>query len=131
MVWSSRNGRSSRATLACGLVTASALVLPASGVSAHAFLLRSEPRVEATLVESPEEIRIWFDSPVEPLYVDIRVENGDRRRVDQRDGRLNPGDNTLVQVGLPPLSPGRYRVFWSVIARDGHRKEGAFSFRVK
>jgi methionine-rich copper-binding protein CopC len=122
---------SSRTALVCGLVAAIVLVSPASGASAHAFLLRSEPRVEATLSKSPEEIRIWFDSPVEPLYVEIRVENGEKRRVDKRDGRLNPRDNTLVQAGLPPLSPGRYRVFWSVIARDGHRKEGTFSFRVK
>jgi methionine-rich copper-binding protein CopC len=44
---------------------------------------------------------------------------------------LNPNDNTLVEVGLPRLPPGRYRVFWSVIARDGHRREGSFSFLVK
>jgi len=40
-------------------------------------------------------------------------------------------DATLVEVGLPRLSAGRYRVFWSVIARDGHRREGSFSFLVK
>ena len=107
------------------------LTLPVYGARGHAFLVRSEPRVETTLVEPPTEVRIWFDAPVEPLYVDIRVENGDKRRVDKGDGRLNPRDSTLVQAGLVPLSPGRYRVFWSVIARDGHRKEGTFSFRVK
>jgi methionine-rich copper-binding protein CopC len=116
-------------TLVCALVPVLAL-LP-SAAWAHAFVSRSEPRAGATLGESPAQIRIWFDGPVEPVSIDIRVENADKQRVDRREGRLSPADNTLVEAGLPPLSPGRYRVFWSVVARDGHRREGTFSFLVK
>ena len=108
-----------------------ALLLAPGGVWAHAFVTRSEPGAGASLDGAPPQIRIWFDGPVEPLFIDIRVESGDKRRVDRRDGRLSPRDNTLVEVGLPPLSPGRYRVFWRVIARDGHRREGNFSFLIK
>ena len=61
----------------------------------------------------------------------VRVESEDNRRVDKTDARLNPDDDTLVEVGLPRLPPGRYRVFWSVVARDGHKREGSFSFLVK
>ena len=128
----SRNAWWGRVALACGLVTAIApLALLPSRAWAHAFVSRSDPRSGASLSESPPQIRIWFDGPVEPLFIDIRVEDGDKRRVDKGDGRLSPGDSTLVELGLPPLSPGRYRVFWSVIARDGHRREGNFSFLVK
>ena len=116
-------------TLVCALVPV--LVLLPSAAWAHAFVSRSEPRAGATLGESPAQIRIWFDGPVEPVSIDIRVENADRQRVDRREGRLSPADNKLVEAGLPPLSPGRYRVFWSVVARDGHRREGTFSFLVK
>jgi len=115
--------------LACALVTVLGL-LPSAGW-AHAFVSRSEPRAGATLGESPAQIRIWFDGPVEPVSIDIRIESANKRRVGTNDGRLSPADNTLVEVGLPPLSPGRYRVFWSVVARDGHRREGTFSFLVK
>ena len=115
--------------LVCALVTV--LVLLPSAAWAHAFVSRSEPRAGATLGESPAQIRIWFDGPVEPVAIDIRVENGHKRRVGTGDGRLSPADNRLVEVGLPPLSPRRYRVFWSVVARDGHRREGTFSFLVK
>ncbi len=125
----SRVAWSTRAVLTCGLVMA--LALCPSDAGAHAFVTRSEPRAGATIGEPPAQIRIWFDGPVEPMFIDLRVENGDKRRVDKGDGRLSPGDNTLVEVGLPPLSPGRYRVFWSVIARDGHRREGSFSFLLK
>jgi len=126
----SRVAWSTRALLTCGLGMAVALALVPSGAGAHAFVTRSEPRAGATIGEPPAQIRIWFDGPVEPMFIDLRVENGDKRRVD-KGGRLSPADNTLVEVGLPPLSPGRYRVFWSVIARDGHRREGSFSFLLK
>jgi methionine-rich copper-binding protein CopC len=128
MASSSRNAWSGVA-LACALVTV--LVLLPSAAWAHAFVSRSEPRAGATLGESPAQIRIWFDGPVEPVSIDVRVEHANKRRVDRGDGRLSPADNTLVELGLPPLSPGRYRVFWSVVARDGHRREGNFSFLVK
>jgi methionine-rich copper-binding protein CopC len=44
---------------------------------------------------------------------------------------VSPSDNRLLEVGLGPLSPGRYRVIWSVISRDGHPREGDFSFLLK
>ena len=108
-----------------------ALVLLPVEVGAHAFVRRTEPRMSANLAESPSQVRIWFDGPVERMYLDVRVESEDNRRVDKTDARLNPDDDTLVEVGLPRLPPGRYRVFWSVVARDGHKREGSFSFLVK
>jgi hypothetical protein len=51
--------------------------------------------------------------------------------VDKGDGRVNPSDSTILEVSLPPLPPGNYRVFWSVVARDGHRTEGDFPFTIE
>ena len=65
------------------------------------------------------------------MFLEVRVETEDKRRVDKNDAYRNPDNDTLVEVGLPRLSPGRYRVFWRVVARDGHRREGSFSFLVK
>lgn len=112
------------------LVAAALLVAPSSGW-AHAFPDHSEPRVGHTLDASPPTVRIWFDGAIEPVFSTIRVESADQQRVDKRDGRVDPTDPTLLQVSLPPLPPGRYRVLWSVIARDGHRTEGDFPFRIK
>ena len=125
-------GRWARAAaVAVGLAVTSALLASASGVSAHAFLRRSEPRTGATIVDSPPQVRIWFDGPIERRFATIHVENREGRRVDKGDGHVNPDDNQLLEVGLPPLPPGRYRVLWSVIARDGHPREGDFSFLLK
>jgi methionine-rich copper-binding protein CopC len=103
----------------------------ASSVWAHAFVSRSEPRTGATIAESPAQVRIWFDGPIEPMFATIAVEDRDKRRVDKGDARVNPSDNRLLEASLPPLRPGRYRVSWSVIARDGHTREGEFSFLLK
>ena len=110
---------------------AAALLLAPSWAAAHAFPDHSEPRVGHTVEASPPAVRIWFDGRIEPVFSKIRVEDTDRRQVDKGDSRVDPSDGTLLEVGLPALPPGRYRVFWSVVARDGHRTEGDFSFRVK
>jgi len=131
MVSRRRSTRARSAALVCGLLIMLALSLPSRDAGAHAFVSRTEPRSGATVSEAPTVVRIWFDGPVESMFVDIRVEDGAKRRVDRGDGRRSQADSTLVEVGLTPLAPGRYRVFWSVIARDGHAREGSFSFLLK
>ena len=112
------------------LALAVALALMPAGVSAHALPDHSEPRVGHS-VEAPRSVRIWFDGALEPVFSTIRVEDGDKRRVDAGDARVDTKDNRLLEVSLPSLPPGRYKVFWSVVARDGHRTEGMFPFQVK
>lgn len=82
-------------------------------------------------VQAPTSVRVWFDGALEPVFSTLRVEDSHKERVDRGDARVDPGDPTLLEVGLPALPPGRYRVFWSVVARDGHRTEGAFPFQIK
>jgi methionine-rich copper-binding protein CopC len=103
-------------------------VAPAWG---HAFPDHSEPRVGHTVAVPPPAVRIWFDGEIEPVFSTLRVEDADKRRVDRNDARVSATDGTLLEVSLPPLPSGRYQVFWSVVARDGHRTEGSFPFRVK
>jgi methionine-rich copper-binding protein CopC len=68
------------------LAIAVALALTPAGVSAHAFPDHSEPRVGYS-VEAPRSVRIWFDGAIEPVFSTIRVEDGDKRRVDAGDAR--------------------------------------------
>jgi copper resistance protein C len=98
---------------------------------AHAFLDHAEPRVGHTLDAAPAAVRVWFDGDIEPVFSTIRVETADRKRVDKGDVQVDPHDGTLLEVGLPPLPSGEYHVFWSVVARDGHRTEGSFPFQIK
>src|SRR5262249_20854644 len=111
---------------------AMALALPPVEAGAHAFVSRTHPRMSANLAEAPAQVRIWFDGPGEKMFLEVRVGSPDQPRGGKQDARLSPTDGMLVEVGLPPrLPPGRYRVFWKVVARDGHKREGSFSFLVK
>jgi methionine-rich copper-binding protein CopC len=105
-------------------------LLAPGGAWAHAFPDHSDPRVGHT-VEAPPTVRVWFDGEIEPVFSTIRVEDDAKQRIDKGDGRVDPKDNTLLVVSVPALSPGKYRVIWSVVARDGHRTEGSYPFQVK
>jgi len=112
----------------CGLVLLGVWSGTAWG---HAFPNRAEPRVGATVVVPPTRVRIWFDSALEPGFSTLRVQNENGLGMDKGDGHVDSSDPTLLEVSLPPLSPGTYRVIWSVVARDGHRTEGNYTFTLK
>jgi len=114
------------------LGVAAALVVALAGTAwAHAFPDHSDPRVGATVDAPPGEVRVWFDGEIEPVFSTMRVVNGDKQRVDRGDAKVDASDRRLLQVSVGPLPRGKYRVFWSVVARDGHRTEGDFPFRVR
>jgi copper resistance protein C len=98
---------------------------------AHASPDHSDPKVGAALDSSPSLVRIWFDSELEPAFSKITVRNADDKAVDKGDSRVDAADPKLLEVSVPTLPPGRYRVIWNVAARDGHRSNGDFTFRVK
>lgn len=97
----------------------------------HAFPDHSDPRVGAAIPGSPSAVRIWFDSELEPAFSTMMVHNSHHDMVDKRDSRVDPADPKLLEVSVPPLPQGTYHVFWSVVARDGHRTSGDYSFTVK
>ena len=100
-------------------------------VFGHAFPDHSEPKVGATVEYPPKLIRIWFDGALEPVFSTISVKDSGGNIVDRGDGRVNPSDVTILEVSLPALSPGIYRVIWNVVARDGHRTMGDYTFEIK
>lgn len=98
---------------------------------AHAFPDHADPRVGSSIKSSPSAIRIWFDSYLESAFSTIEVYDKNEKRVDKQDGHVNGSDPTLLELGLPELSPGKYRVVWAVVSVDGHRTEGDFPFTVE
>jgi methionine-rich copper-binding protein CopC len=117
-------------TAAAILFTVFLFVMP-KAARGHAYPDHADPRVGATIKASPDHVRIWFDSELEPDFSTIMVHNSENAMVDNRDGRVNPSDATLLEVSVPRLPPGRYRVIWNVVARDGHRTEGDYVFSIK
>src|SRR5512142_1196034 len=112
--------------LATFLVTSMPLV-----ASAHAYPDHADPKVGSTVHVSPSIVRIWFDSALEPAFSSIMVHIDGGAMVDKRDGRVDPSDPSLLEISVPALPPGVYRVYWSVVARDGHRTSGDYTFTIK
>jgi methionine-rich copper-binding protein CopC len=119
--------------IAGSLVVTLALIQVASPTRAlgHAFPLRSDPRVGWKVSVSPAKVTIWFDSELEPAFSTLAVYDSAKQRVDKNNARVSPSDATVLEVDLPPLLPGSYRVYWSVVAKDTHRTEGSFPFSVQ
>lgn len=98
---------------------------------AHAFLDHASPPVGSTVQASPPEIKLWFTQELEPAFSAVRVEqDGGGKRVDKDDAKVDADVATLLQVSLPKLQPGRYRVTWRVLSVDTHVTEGDFTFDV-
>ncbi|MDA8083162.1 MAG: copper resistance protein CopC [Nitrospiraceae bacterium] len=116
----------------CILLAAGLLVFTGGGNAwAHAFPDHSDPRVGSTVDSPPAIVRIWFDGALEPAFCTISVTNSSGARVDKGTGRVSPEDPNLLEAAVPRLSSGTYRVIWNVVARDGHRTTGDYSFSIK
>jgi hypothetical protein len=50
--------------------------------------------------------------------------------VDKRDVHVDPSNQALLHVSLPPLETGTYKVVWRVVSVDTHVTSGNFTFRV-
>ena len=79
----------------------------------------------------PVYVRIWFDDVLDPSFSTIIVEDAKGLKVDKGDSRVNHSDPRLLEVNLPTLQPGAYRVIWTVAGKDGHRTTGDYIFTIK
>jgi copper resistance protein C len=116
-----------------GLARALAIVAMTSvvtGAGAHAFLDHAAPAVGSAVHGSPALVRLWFSQELEPAFSTLKVIGADGTQVDKRDPQLDRADATVLQVSVPPLAPGRYRVVWRVLSVDTHVTEGDFTFDV-
>jgi methionine-rich copper-binding protein CopC len=99
-------------------------------VEAHAFLDHAEPSVGSKVKQVPHAVRIWFTEPIQPALSTINVFDVVGKQIDKKDTRSDGRNKALLQVSLPSLGPGLYKVIWRVVSVDGHSTTGDFTFRV-
>jgi len=104
--------------------------LAAALVEAHAKLARSEPAAASTLRTAPGEVRLWFTENLEATFSGAHMLDGERRRVDGAEGKVDGVSPTLLRMTLPPLGPGRYTVVYRVVSIDSHVTAGELSFSI-
>lgn len=107
-----------------------AVLLSASPVSGHAFLEHSDPSVGNKVHSAPAAVRIWFTEAIEPRFSSIQVFDATGKQVDKKDTHRDPSNRSLLEVSLPRLGPGSYKVIWRVVSVDTHRTNGDFTFQI-
>ena len=77
------------------------------------------------------EIRLGFSEPVEAKLSTIQIEDREDRKVVEPDAQADPADAEVLVLRLfEKLPPGAYKLRWAVVAADGHRMKGDYSFVV-
>ena len=98
---------------------------------AHAFPVESEPGAGDTVQGTLFYVHIRFDAELEPIFSTLRVQNNRGHTVSEGKGHVDSSDATLLLTHIPALPPGVYHVYWSVVAHDGHRTQGDYTFNVR
>ena len=106
------------------------IVAGSDRLEAHAFLQHADPAVGSTVQTSPGEVRIWFTENIEPAFSTVQVFNASGREVDKHDVHVDRSSPAVLNVSLPALEPGTYKVVWRVVSVDTHVTNGNFTFRV-
>ena len=99
-------------------------------VSAHAYLVRSEPTANIVLDSAPSEMRLWFSETITAAFSKARLLSAGGQGTDLTFA-IDPADHTLMVVALPELAEGVYSLRWTVHSEaDGHITEGLIVFGV-
>jgi methionine-rich copper-binding protein CopC len=114
-----------RATAAlAGLVIL--LVLNPAPAQAHNQLIGSNPAANAELAESPAEVRLDFDQPVDPQLAEVTITGPDGST--WAVGAPTVVDSS-VRATATPLGPaGAYEVGYRIMSADGHPVSGSVRF---
>jgi methionine-rich copper-binding protein CopC len=103
----------------------------ASPVMAHPKLAASLPAANATVSNSPSELRLIFNEDLEVAMSGIEVMDEAGRKIEIGKARADTDKKQLVIPLSIPLKAGTYNVFWHAVAADTHRVKGTYSFTVK
>jgi copper transport protein len=96
---------------------------------AHSVLTGTQPGNDVVVPESPNEVVLEFNEPVDASLGSLRVFDGQGRQVD--NGEVTQPVGREVAVGIDSeLAPGTYTVAWRVVSADSDPISGAFVFHV-
>ncbi|MGI5309802.1 copper resistance CopC family protein [Rheinheimera sp. WS51] len=107
------------------IVSAIAVLLMATTVSAHVDLTETVPADEAMLMQSPATLKLTFSAPVRMMKLSL---------IDAEKKAVKFGFAASATAAsefewpLPPLKSGEYQVSWIVMGQDGHKMTGDYSF---
>ena len=125
------------------LLKALLIVLPTASI-AHSPLSSSSPQDGETLIVSPTEIVLQYESPAKLIKVDLRKQSSTQDRslfgeiLGRNNGESVPLGTAFLltidkrqSIPLPALEDGSYSFSWRAMGEDGHVIKGNFTFNIK
>jgi len=107
------------------------LFLCPSFASAHAYILKSTPYENEIVNQAPQKVTIEFDETIQASFNSLEVFDSAGNRVDQKNGRINPKNPSIIETDLAKNLPNdTYSIKWRVVSSDGHPVEGVIPFQV-
>jgi len=113
-----------------GMLLLILLGLSPKAVWAHTNLITADPVPGALLSTSPQEIRLTFGEPNDPLSRITLFAPG-FRAISGVATSVNPAAPEQLIATLPPLEPNTYTVQWMAVATDKHIVRGSYTFGVR
>ena len=112
------------------LVAVVALATAAAPALAHVHVVKTSPKAGSSVKRSRASASVTFSGPILRGTLIVTGPAGKRASVDS--GARDPRNIDRVLVELKHgLKPGAYKGTWKIVAADGHRQQGSFTFRLK
>ncbi|HGJ5065089.1 TPA: copper homeostasis periplasmic binding protein CopC [Salmonella enterica subsp. enterica serovar Muenchen] len=101
-------------------------------VLAHAHLKNAEPAAESTVESAPGHLTLHFTEELEPEFSTASVTDSQGKTVTTEKAVVDNADKSALIIPLGDVLPsGKYTVNWHVVAVDGHKTKGDYTFTVK
>ncbi len=97
---------------------------------AHAHPVQQTPAPDTT-IDAPTAVTIVYTEPIEAALSHLNVLDTQGKQVNTAKAHVTDSNHKSLEVALPKLSPGKYKAQWVVVADDGHRSHGSYTFAVK
>lgn len=111
-----------------GLSVATIALTPGIARS-HAIIVAAQPGMNSTVPQGRLEIRLAFNSLIDPKRSNLRLQRPDGT---EADVSLMPDSPPGVLAGRAQTSAdGRWKLHWQVLSLDGHITRGEVSFSVR
>ena len=126
-----QTGRMKQIMAASALFMVLGAGLHSAPVLAHAMLVKAEPPRRAQLVQSPKDVRLWFNEEVEKDYASLTLLDSAQAPVTESRPHIAADDPKAIVLPLPEVAPGKYTVKFRVLSVDGHVVDSSYDFTVK
>ncbi|MDP4083211.1 MAG: copper resistance protein CopC [Bacillota bacterium] len=99
--------------------------------SAHATVVKSNPAENQLLVNSPDQVSVEFDEPIQSSFFSIEVYDTYGNQKNRDDGYIDSSNPKLLVSDLKgKLSNGVYTIKWRAVSSDGHPVNGLIPFQI-